>query len=56
MAKLSDVTLGLIEIAEELSHDPEERDTFDLDEYLDLIPNPHKVLRELIYFMHEEYL
>ena len=53
---LSDVTQGLIEIAEEISHDPDEQDFYDLYEYLDLIPNSAKVLKELILFVHSEYL
>lgn len=54
--KLSDVTQGLIDLASDVSHDPDEQDWYDLEEYLSLIPNNAKVVRELIYFLHEEYL
>ena len=53
---ISDITQGLIELAEEVSHDPDEQDFYDVDEYLELIPNPTKVLKELIHYMHAEYL
>lgn len=57
MAKqLSDLTQGLIEIAAEVSHDPEDADWYDVEEYLSMIPNSAKVLRELVYYMHQEYL
>lgn len=52
----SDITMGLIETAEAVSHDPDEQDWFEVDEYLDLIPDSAKVLKELIHYMHSEFL
>ena len=52
----SDITQGLIELASDVSHDPEEQDFFDVDSYIESIPNPTKVLIELVRFMHCEYL
>lgn len=56
MSKISDVTQGLIELLEEVSHDPDEADWFDVHEYLGLIPNSSRVLKELAHYLHEEYL
>lgn len=52
----SDITMGLIETAEAVSHDPDEQDWYEVEEYLDLIPDAAKVLRELVRFMHAEFL
>lgn len=54
--RISDITQGLIDVASDISHDPEDQDFFDLDEYLEIIPNSTRVLKELIYYMHQEYL
>lgn len=54
--KRSDITVGLVELTEDVSHDPDEQDWFDVHEYLDDIPNPRTVLKELIHLMHEDYL
>lgn len=51
-----DITEGLIELAADISHDPDEADFFDLHEYLDDIPNPRAVLKELIHYVYDEYL
>lgn len=56
MYKRSDITTGLVELAEEVSHDPDDQDWFDVHEYLDDIPNPRTALKELIHWMHEDYL
>lgn len=52
----SDQTLGLVELASDVSHDEAEADWYDVDEYLDLLPNPHRTLQELIRLVHESYL
>ena len=54
--KLSDATIGFIEILEEISHDPEDYDDFDFREYIELLPNPYKVLKEFGLYVHREYL
>lgn len=54
--RISDITQGLIELVEEVSHDPEDQDWYDAHEYLESIPNPYTVLRELVHYLHEEYL
>jgi hypothetical protein len=54
--KISDITQGLIEILEEISHDPDEADWYDANEYLELLPNSPRVLRELAHYLHENYL
>lgn len=53
---LSDITQGLIELTEEVSHDPDEADWYDVEEYLSNIPNSSRVLKELVHFLHDEYL
>lgn len=52
----SDLTLGLIELVEEVSHDPAEADWFDVHEYLELVPSSAKILKELTHYLHENYL
>lgn len=56
MTRLSDATAGFIEILEEISHDPEEYDEYDLKEYIENLPNPYKVLKEFGLYVHREYL
>lgn len=51
-----DVTQALIDLAASVSQDPDEADWFDVEELLDLLPNPSSVLRDLIYTIHQEYL
>lgn len=53
---ISDVTMGLLELTEEVSHNPDEADWYDVNEYLGNIPNTHRVLKELIMYVHAEYL
>lgn len=54
--KLSDVTEGFIEILEEVSHDPDEFDDYDLKEYIENVPNPYLVLKEFALYIHRNYL
>lgn len=53
---MADQTLGFIEVLEEISHDPEEFDDFDLKEYIEALPNPYLVLKEFALYVHENYL
>lgn len=53
---LSDVTVGFIELLEDISHDPDEFDDYDLREYIENLPNPYKVLTEFALYVHREYL
>jgi hypothetical protein len=53
---LSDIAQGLIELTEDVSHDPDEADWYDVDEYLSNIPNSSRVLKELVRYIHSEYL
>lgn len=52
----SDITEGLIALLADVSHDPDEQDWYDVHEYLDLIPNTNRVLREFALYVHENYL
>lgn len=54
--KLSDDTVGLWEVLQEISHDPDEFDSFDLKEYIEALPNPYRVLKEFALYVHEYYL
>lgn len=54
--RLSDETTGFIELLEEISHDPDEFDDFDLKEYIEALPNPYKTLKEFALYVHREYL
>lgn len=56
MVKLSDVTLGFIEVLEEISHDPDDFDDYDLKEYIEALPNPYNTLKEFALWVHEELL
>lgn len=51
-----DITNGFIEILEEVSHDPDERDEFELREYIENLPNPAHTLYEFSKWVHEELL
>lgn len=54
--RISDATTGLIEIVEEISHDPDKFDAYDLTEYIENLPNPYKVLKEFALWTHQEFL
>lgn len=51
-----DTTQALIDLAGAVSQDPEEADWYDVDELIDLLPNPTGVLRDLLRYAHEEWL
>lgn len=53
---VSDTTQGFIDILEDISHDPDEFDSYDLTEFIELLPNPYKVLKEFALYVHAEYL
>lgn len=52
----SDITLGFIDILEDISHDYEDFDDYDLREYIENMPNPYKVLKEFALYVHREYM
>jgi hypothetical protein len=54
--RISDVTLGFIEVLEEISHDPDEFDDYDLKEYIEALPNPYNTLKEFALWVHSELL
>jgi len=56
MLVISHATIGLLETLVDVSHDPDEQDFYDVDEYIDNLPNAAKVLRELAHYIHAEYL
>lgn len=53
---MMDVTQALVDLAGAVSHDPDEADWYDVHELIELTPNPAAVLRDLLHFLHEEYL
>jgi hypothetical protein len=53
---LSPATEGFIELLEEVSHDPDLEDLYDLKQYIEALPNPERVLKEFALYVHEHYL
>ena len=53
---LDDITEGFIELLEEISHDPEEFDDYDIREYIENLPNPAHTLYEFALWAHKELL
>lgn len=53
---ISDITQGLIELVEEVSHDPEETDWYDVTEYIENLPNPYNTLKQFVQWAHEELM
>lgn len=51
-----DSTRGLIELAGAVSHDEAEADWYDVYEYIETLPRPEAVLKDLIRWVHEDYL
>ena len=51
-----DTTQALVDLAAAVSHDPDEADWYDVHELIDLLPNPSSVLRDLVHYLHEEFL
>lgn len=51
-----DTTHALIDLAGSVSQDPEEADWYDVDELIDLLPDPAIVLRDLLRYAHKEWL
>lgn len=49
-------TQALVDLTASVSHDPEEADWHDVDELIELMPNHAPVLRDLLRYLHEEYL
>jgi len=53
---VSDITQGFIELLEDISHDPDDYDEYDLVEFIENMPNPYKVLKEFALYVHDNYL
>lgn len=51
-----DTTQALIDLTGAVSQDPEAADWYDVDELIDLLPNPAEVLRDLLRYAHKEWL
>lgn len=51
-----DTTQALVDLTASVSHDPDEADWYDVHELIELLPNPASVLRDLLHYLHEEYL
>lgn len=51
-----DNTQALVDLTASVSHDPDLEDWFDVDELVEFLPNPTEVLKDLLRFMHGEYL
>lgn len=49
-----DTTLALIDLTGAVSQDPDQADWYDVDEIIDLLPNPSAVLRDLLRYIHKE--
>ena len=53
---IHDTTQALIDLTGAVSHDPDQADWYDVDELIELLPDPYSVLRELMRYAHEEWL
>ena len=53
---IDDITEGLIETIEDVSHDPDMLDYADVREYIENLPNPYHTLWEFARWVHEELL
>lgn len=51
-----DTTQALIDLTGAVSQDPDEADWYDVDELIDLLPDPVSVLRDLMRYAHKEWL
>lgn len=51
-----DTTQALIDLTGAVSQDPDEADWYDVDELVELLPNPYAVLKDLLRYAHEEWL
>lgn len=51
-----ETTQALIDLAGSVSQDPEEADWYDVDELVELLPDPVLVLKDLLRYAHEEWL
>jgi hypothetical protein len=58
--RLSELTESLLEAVEDISHDPDDEDAedawFEVDELIDGIPVTRRVLKEILRYIHAEYL
>lgn len=53
---MRDSTRGLIDLIESVSHNPDEEDWYDVNEYIELLSRPDVVLREIAHWIHGEFL
>lgn len=53
---IDDITEGLIETLENVSHDPDDQDFSDVKEYIENLPNPYHTLWEFAQYAHKEWL
>ena len=51
-----ETTQALVDLTAAVSHDPDDEDWFDVEELVELLPNPSSVLKDLLHYMHEELL
>lgn len=51
-----DTTQALIDLTGAVSQDIDEQDFYDVDELIDLLPNPTAVLKDLMRYAHKEWL
>lgn len=51
-----ETTQTLVDLASVVSQDPDKADWFDVEDLIENLPNPASVLRDLIQYMHQEFL
>lgn len=51
-----ETTKELVDLTANVSHDPDEADWSEVHEYLENVANSAPVLKDLLHFLHEEYL
>ena len=52
----NETTQSLIDLVASISHDPDEEDWFDVDEVIENLTNSSSVLRDILKYMHQEFL
>ena len=56
MSNINPATEGLIELLEDVSHDPDQTDFYDVKEYIESLPNPYNTLYEFAKWVHGDLL
>lgn len=51
-----DTTQALIDLTGGVSQDPDVADWYDVDELVELLPNPASVLKDLLRYAHAEWI